>query len=271
MKKFILEGGLALTILSAGPAMSADVIVMPQRAVASGVFSWTSWYVGGFAGAAWTGNATTSDPCTTSSVCRLSVTGGETVSYPLSASAIGGVTAGYNYQIPGSAILFGVETEFGALRLNGSSSFAPVSSAAAAANLTASTTIGNWYNATTLRIGWTWDYVLFYAKGGFTLSTLESTISDARGLGPGEGKKDLFGYAWGGGVEYAFSNRWSVKAEYMYLGLNHSVGVCAGTSTSASFVGPGGTFCSTSSSQGVQTFKVGVNYLLDVGPVYDRY
>src|SRR3954452_21366341 len=178
MKKFILEGGLALTILSAGPAMSADVIVMPQRAVASGVFSWTSWYVGGFAGAAWTGNATTSDPCNSSSGCRLSVPGGGTVSYPLSASAIGGVTAGYNYQIPGSAILFGVETEFGALRLNGSSSFAPVSSAAAAADLTASTTIGNWYNATRLRIGWTWDYVLFYEKGGFTLSTLESTISD---------------------------------------------------------------------------------------------
>ena len=265
MKKFILEGGLALTILSAGPAMSADVIVMPQRAVASGVFSWTSWYVGGFAGAAWTGNATTSDPCNSSSGCRLSVPGGETVSYPLSASAIGGVTAGYNYQIPGSAILFGVETEFGALRLTGSSSFAPVSSAAAAANLTASTTIGNWYNATTLRIGWTWDYVLFYAKGGFALSTIESAISDARGFSPGEGKKDLFGYAWGGGVEYAFSNRWSVKAEYMYLGLNHSVGVCE------PLVGSGQTFCSTSNSPAVQTFKVGVNYLLDVGPVYDRY
>jgi outer membrane immunogenic protein len=71
-------------------------------------------------------------------------------------------------------------------------------------------------------------------------------------------------------VEYAFSNKWSVKAEYMYLGLNQSVGVCAGTSAS-SLVGSGGTFCSTSSSQGVQTFKVGVNYLLDVGPVYDRY
>ena len=264
MMKFVL-GGLALAMLSAGPAMSADAIVMPQAgSVARGVFSWTSWYVGAFAGAAWTGNATTSEPCSPTG-CRFSVIGAQTVSYPLSASAIGGVTAGYNYQIPGSAILFGVETEFGALRLTGSSSFAPVSSAAAAANLTASTTIGNWYNATTLRIGWTWDYVLFYAKGGFTLSTLESAISDARGFSPGEGKKDLFGYAWGGGVEYAFSNKWSVKAEYMYLGLNHSVGVCE------PLVGSGGTFCSTSNSPAVQTFKVGVNYLLDVGPVYDRY
>jgi outer membrane immunogenic protein len=107
--------------------------------------------------------------------------------------------------------------------------------------------------------------VLFYAKGGFTLSTLESTISDARGFSPGEGKKDLWGYAFGGGVEYAFSNKWSVKAEYMSLGLNHSVGVCE------PLVGSGGTFCSTSSTKPVQTFKVGVNYLLDVGPVYDRY
>ena len=158
-----------------------------------------------------------------------------------------------------------METEFGALRLTGSSSFTPVSSAAAAANLPASTTIGNWYNATTLRIGWTWDYVLLYAKGGFALSTIEFAISDARGFSPGEGKKDLFGYAWGGGVEYAFSNKWSVKAEYMYLGLNHLVGVCE------PLVGSSQTFCSTSNSPAVQTFKVGVNYLLDVGPVNDRY
>ena len=55
MMKFVL-GGLALAMLSAGPAMSADAIVMPQAgSVARGAFSWTSWYVGAFAGAAWTG------------------------------------------------------------------------------------------------------------------------------------------------------------------------------------------------------------------------
>ena len=70
----------------------------------------------------------------------------------MSASLTGGLTAGFNYQIPGSSIMFGFETEFGALRLKGSSSFAPVSSFSSAPNLVANTTIGPWYNATTGRV-----------------------------------------------------------------------------------------------------------------------
>ena len=274
MRKFLL-GSLVFAVLNASPAMSADVVVMPQRPVATGVFSWTSWYVGGFVGAAWTNNANTVDPCSISGifVCWLSPFGGETVSYPLTPSAIGGATAGYNYHIPGSAIVFGLETEFGALRLKGSSSFAPVSGIGfigLASNLVASTTVGNWYNATTGRLGWAWDNVLLYGKGGFALSTIETTIVDTTGLLSGTGKKDIFGWAWGAGVEYVFAPRWSVKAEYLWLGLNHSIGVCAATTTPrVSFLG--NTFCSITNAEPVQTFKVGVNYLLDVGPVYDRY
>jgi outer membrane immunogenic protein len=272
MRKCLL-GSLVFAVLNACPAMSADVVVMGQRPVATGVFSWTSWYVGGFAGAAWGNNANTTDPCVIpSGICWLSPFGGETLSYPLKTTAIGGATAGYNYQIPGSAIVFGLETEFGALRLKGSSTFAPVSPIGFigfSSNLVASTTVGNWYNATTGRLGWAWDNVLFYGKGGFALSTIESTIVDTTGLLAGTGKKDIFGWAWGAGVEYVFAPRWSVKAEYLWLGLNHSLGVCAATNPRISFVG--NTFCSLTNVEAVQTFKVGVNYLLDVGPVYDRY
>src|SRR6266545_4488779 len=272
MRKRLL-GGLVFAALNVGPAMSADVVLMSQRPVAVGVFSWTSWYAGGFVGAAWSNNADTSDPCGTSRfVCWLSPFGGEIVSYPMSTTAIGGITAGYNYQIPGSAIVFGLETEFGALRLKGTSSFAPVSSVGFVgfpSNLVASTTIGDWYNATTGRLGWAWDNVLFYGKGGFALSTIESTIVDTTGLLSGTGKKDIFGWAWGAGVEYAFASKWSVKAEYLWLGLNHSIEVCAAATPPASFLGS--TFCSITNAPPVQTFKIGVNYLLDVGPVYDRY
>jgi outer membrane immunogenic protein len=272
MRKFLV-GSLVFGAMHAGPAVSADLPPMtPQSPVAIGTFSWTSWYVGGFVGGAFTNDAETTVPCNLgppSIGCRLSPFGGEIASYNLSSTVIGGATAGYNYQIPGSAIVFGLETEFGALRLTGSSSFASVSPLPFASNLTASTTIGNWYNATTLRLGWAWDYVLFYGKGGFAVSTIESTIADNRGLGPGTGKKDIFGWAFGGGVEYVLAPRWSLKAEYLWLGLNHSLQVCAGVAPG--FVGGGGTFCSTTNTQAVQTFKVGVNYLLDVGPVFDRY
>src|SRR5262245_7560228 len=248
MRKFLLAS-LLFVPLSAASAMAADVVVMGRRPVALGAFSWTSWYVGGFGGAAWSNSASTSFA-------------GEVVSYPMSTNAIGGVTAGYNYQIPGSAIVFGIETEFGYLHLTGSAPFARTP------DLVASTTIGDWYNATTARLGWAWENVLFYGKGGFAISTIETTILDARGLGPGTGKKDIFGYAWGAGLEYVFNPRWSVKAEYLWLGLNHGVDVCGNPPAS---VRVGGTFCSNTTTQAVQTFKVGFNYLLDVGPVYDRY
>jgi len=166
--------------------------------------------------------------------------------------------------------VFGFETEFGALRLKGSSSFAPVSADAFAPSLVASATIGPWYNATTGRIGWAWDRLMLYGKGGFAASTIESTIVDSTGgLGPGAGKRDVLGWAWGAGFEYVFAPKWSVKAEYLGLGLNHGVGVCAVVAPGAPRAGL--TFCGTSSTHTVQTAKIGINYLLNVGPVYERY
>ena len=272
MRSFLL-GIVALVALVGGSAMAADLpIRYEQRPVMPGVFSWTGWYVGGFVGGAWGGNAHTSDPCNAAAPfgCRLTPLGGEVVSYPMSSNFIGGVAAGYNYQIPGSAIVFGLETEFGALRLKGSSSFAPVSPVASAGNLVANATIGPWYNATTVRIGWAWDRMMFYGKGGFALSTIESTIVDTTGIfGPGTGKRDILGWAWGAGMEYVFAPRWSVKAEYLWLGLNHGVGVCAVVAPGAP--GAGATYCSNTATSAVQTAKIGVNYLLNVGPVYARY
>jgi opacity protein-like surface antigen len=60
-----------------------------------------------------------------------------------------------------------------------------------------------------------------------------------------------------GGIEYWFAPQWTVKAEYLFLGINNqSFAVC----------GPGGggaagsTFCSNHSVGGISTGKVGVNF-----------
>ena len=62
----------------------------------------------------------------------------------------------------------------------------------------------------------------------------------------------------GGGAEWAFAQNWSVKGEYLFLGLDNGFAAC----------GPGGgrlllpnlTFCSNHSFNGIHTAKVGVNY-----------
>ena len=62
----------------------------------------------------------------------------------------------------------------------------------------------------------------------------------------------------GGGAEWAFVQNWTVKAEYLYLGLDTSFTAC----------GPGGgrlflpnlNFCSKHDIGGIHTAKIGVNY-----------
>ncbi|WP_436449865.1 outer membrane protein, partial [Enterococcus faecium] len=46
-------------------------------------------------------------------------------------------------------------------------------------------------------------------------------------------RKYRLGYAVGGGWEYAFDNKWSVKAEYLYLGFDNS-----NITTIGNFTGP---------------------------------
>ena len=69
-------------------------------------------------------------------------------------------------------------------------------------------------------------------------------------------------YTVGGGLEWAFADRWSVKGEYMFIGLgnNRTLTTCGPASTAAGTV-PGGDFCFGHEFRSIQTFKIGLNYL----------
>jgi opacity protein-like surface antigen len=76
------------------------------------------------------------------------------------------------------------------------------------------------------------------------------------------GATDVWGIAVGGGVEWAFLNsRWTLKAEYEYLGLQKSVLACGTFPPPA--VGAGGLWCTQGGINGIQTGKVGLNYRLN--------
>ena len=170
------------------------------------------------------------------------------------ASFSGGGEIGYNYQINPFVVL-GVENKFGYLHLSGSVLVAPT-----VANETASTTIGNWFDAYTVRIGATDGHAMLFLEGGgatarittgvvnTTLVTLNTTTT-----------KTLTGWAGGGGIEYAFDSHWSVKGEYLALGINAGVNTCGPGVINATAFNLG-TFCSTSKIPVVSTANVGVNY-----------
>ena len=134
-------------------------------------------------------------------------------------------------------------------------------------NDTTDTTVGSWYGAVAGRVGYAVADMLFYLKGGvgFThvagesldLCTTTGANCSSQALIARGSANPVFGVL-GGGAEWAFMPRWSVKAEYLYLGLDNTFPVC-GPGGGRLFV-PNLTFCSNHTFNGIHTAKLGVNF-----------
>jgi outer membrane immunogenic protein len=167
------------------------------------VFSWAGFYVGYNLGAAWNSQktvATFSAPWNTTNV-----------------GFIGGLQAGYNYQI--SSIVLGAEVDGDWM----SASPSATSSTPGPAGLTRTTGQFNWASSVGLRFGYTVNYALFYGKVGYgwvtqtlainsplALTTTTTFVSNTNG-----------GALYGGGIEYAFpTTQWTAKLEYSYVTMS---------------------------------------------------
>ncbi len=260
MKKIILLTTVAI-MGCAGMASAADlrVPVAPPAAYAP-VFSWTGCYIGAYLGGGWNG-----EDVNVRDVNGYSRLGGW--DYDLDSSFIGGGTLGCNWQPVGSPIVIGLEGELGYLDIEGDG-FDPFrgNHAVDPPGVRSSTKIGDWYGMITGRLGYSWDRALAYLKGGVAFVDIESSISDPWGVNISATKDDSVA-AWtlGGGLEWAFDPNWSIKAEYMYIGIDEDRNVCGVASN-------GGSFCWNHDVSGVHTAKVGLNYRFGIGaPLVARY
>ncbi len=222
---------LAFVAFSLGAVSNAFSADLGSRS-ASPVYSpplppinWNGYYVGGFAGGA-------------ISKENVAVDG---FNYGLDNSFIGGGTLGYNWQFAGSAFLAGIEGELGYMSLTGSAA-SPSDPA-----VVSSARVGDWYGVLAGRLGWlaTPDWLL-YAKGGAAWTELTADVF-AHGSNA-TGSKTTTGWALGGGTEWMFLPQWSVKAEYLFLGIGDNIEACDGGS------------CFDHNFSGVHTIKVGLNY-----------
>lgn len=222
-------------------ASAADLGTAPiyRKAPPAPVFTWTGSYIGGYLGGATSAqNASTVFPA----AAQFPAT------YKLGSSFIGGYTGGYNWQFAPNWLI-GYEGETGYMKLKGSGLF-PNSVAAFG-----QTEAGSLYSAWTARLGYVSDRSLLYVKGGATLVRFESGVfNPPMGFGIQDHKYQL-GYAVGGGWEYAIDPKWSVKAEYLYLGFDKDY-TFSGVST-------GGPATGTTRLPGIHTGKVGLNYKWD--------
>jgi outer membrane immunogenic protein len=117
----------------------------------------------------------------------------------------------------------GIEADFSGSGMSGSSSISPYPGYP-----TGSGTVGtayeniNWYGTVRPRLGYTVQpNVLIYATGGLAYGDVSYS---ANAYGPLNGypasvSTTKVGWALGGGVEYAVSRCWTIKAEYLYMDL----------------------------------------------------
>lgn len=237
--KNALLAGVALAILSAGAASAADLARAPitkapiAQPYAAPFFTWTGGYIGVSGGYAATESFSTSTP------------GGGLLAAPAGSFDTGlkpeggffGGHIGYNWQIPGSMFVLGVEGDAFLSDISDSRTiltFGPASIGATSKLDKFGTVRG--------RLGVAVDRALFYATGGVAIGYNEATVDLAlAGFGARVfDSQTHVGWTVGGGVEYAFANNWTAKAEYKWVDLesktyNFAPGIAPGVEIHPSF------------------------------------
>ena len=190
---------LVVGVLS-GQALAADLPVAPPRAPVAfipppPVFTWSGIYVGG--------NGGYSFGTTTPSLGGLSGAGFSTN------GTVAGGTIGGNYQT-GGVFVFGLEGDFDWDNIKGNPS--------ACVGCQVSST---WLATARGRVGVAWDRLLFYGTGGVAFQNVKFAVTAPPLTTALASTVTAIGWTAGGGVEYALSPNWSVKAEYLYANFNN--------------------------------------------------
>jgi outer membrane immunogenic protein len=227
------------------------------------VNSWTGFYAGVNGGYAWSNTDARS--------IHIFHSGGTPnpagpYSYGLDESgAFGGGQVGFNYQI--SRFVAGVEADIQGSDIKGHShtSFASQLPNAAAFDYNPSKET-DWFGTARLRLGWVLTpQALIYATGG---AAFGKVAYDAHyiftdpgccigSFGLAKASENAAGFVVGGGVEYAVSPGWSLKAEYQYIDLGSQA------VTGALFFSngtPSGETFKTAFETRLQTLRLGLNY-----------
>jgi outer membrane immunogenic protein len=286
MLRSLLLSTAAAVALSTG-AFAADI---PSRAPPpvyvppAPIFTWTGVYVGGQIGYGW-GQNNTSFGDNFGDYASLSYT---------SSGVIGGAHIGYNLQL--SQFVIGLEGDVDGTSIgknySGSLPYGTslVGSGFLDAPLGGNINVNVHHNiegSIRGRIGYAWDRVLLYATGGVAFGGFSGNVSGnfpggvylpntdfATAFGPFGGSASAsqtrVGWTVGGGIEYAVTNNWSVRAEYRYTAFGHST--IYADSFYAPILGASGAYLNRNFNE--NRVQVGFSYKFDTAapaPVVAKY
>lgn len=251
MKKLLLA--TCCLALTSTASLAADLSAAYTKApvMAAPAFSWTGCYLGANVG----GGTMTSD-----------FFDGE----PGGKGALAGGQGGCNYQ-DGNWV-FGLEGEgyWSNIKINGSSSGIPnLVFPGGGTSITNSSLNNNADFTIAARVGMAFDRTLIYAKGGWAWGDTKFNNSfvdtNAAGVVTSRGSSSvsstLDGPMIGVGIEHALTRNWTVKFEYDFIAYGTKE-VAFSQCNTGDVCGQTGT---TGLSTNKQIFKIGANYLFNLG------
>jgi opacity protein-like surface antigen len=254
-------------------------------------YNWDGFYAGMNVGAAWGAydptTATTRDPQVgyllhPADIAAVNAAGAQVID-PLGFA--GGGQVGYNLQFGRS--LLGIEGEADYLHLLGAANSGAIRYPAGGSGffngnfklnqfVVSSYADADWLMMLRPRVGLTANNWLFYVTGGLALTKLQGqllfTDGNARGAVLGafqEGNIDTFraGYAVGGGIETALTDRLSLKAEYLWVQFGDVAAHQVASNFISGFTPPSPQNFSQSMKLSANLVRLGLNYRFgDAGP-----
>jgi outer membrane immunogenic protein len=259
MRRLVIVGAGLLSVAGVvGVASAADI---PARTytkapmMVAPIYDWTGFYVG------LNGGGASSHQCLTiTSVAGVAVVPNSECCHNATGGLIGG-QVGYRWQR--ANWVFGVEAQGDWANLKGSNS--SLTAIIPQTNQTKIDAIGLF----TAQVGYTWNNVLVYLKGGaaVTHNSYSSffpvgNVFAAAGVPFNAASETRWGGAVGGGIEIGFAPNWSVAVEYDHLFMGNTSVTFPATNIA---VGR-----SDNIRQDVDMGTVRVNYRFG-GPVVARY
>ena len=240
---------VALSVVGGSAALAADLpppMAPPPRAPAMYVpvvplYNWSGFYIGGNLGAGWNSTGSITD------------TFGSTFGTTTNTQFLGGGQVGVNYEF-WAGVVVGAEAMFD--WIPNTTNTINVTDPALG---TASATINNrWLTTATGKLGYAWDRVLLYGKGGGAWVGANNPSITVNGAPASfsSNSSNNFGWTAGLGVEWAFAGNWSARAEWDYVRLQNQSFTVAGTPAPGSFAGD----VISVNNRSINMFTAGVNY-----------
>jgi len=249
MRKLSFATAAAMAVIIASPACAAD-LPLKEAAPFAARFNWTGCYLGGHLGGGFAHKDITDPVLLVQDPFVPGTTTGITTVSPSPSGVVIGGQIGCDYQFAPSWVV-GIEGAASGSTMKGSRTVGLPLGNPDTALVQAKT---DFLTSVTARLGYAFDNVLVYGKGGFALAGDRYDVTGSFAGTPFgfEGLENRIGWTAGGGVEWAFSQHWSASVEYDYYGFGHRV-VAMSDSTNV-FLG------NVDVKQSIQVVKVGLNF-----------